>query len=239
MGKKSRKIDKAEVAASYAAGGALAKKKKKPIRETIEAIIIALVLAMVIRAFGVQAFKIPSSSMEDTLLIGDHILVSKFAYGMQVPRPATITVWGMSVPFFETQLKPIWGSIERGDVIVFRFPGDRTKDYIKRVIGLPGDKVEVKNKKIYINKKLWEDNVGVFKGSQGGRSDMADNFGPYTVPKENVFVMGDNRDRSFDSRFWGPVGINDIKGKAFIIYFSWDKRNGTGIRFSRFGDSIK
>lgn len=239
MGKKTKKVSKAEAAASYATGGAAPKKKKKPVRETIEAVIIALILAMLIRAFCVQAFKIPSSSMEDTLLIGDHILVSKFAYGMQVPRPATITVMGMRIPFFETQLKPVWGTIERGDVIVFRFPGDRTKDYIKRVIGTPGDKVEVKNKRIFINGKKWEDHVGVFKGSQGGGSDMADNFGPYTVPDDKVFVMGDNRDRSFDSRFWGPVGINDIKGKAFIIYFSWDKRNGTGIRFGRFGDSIK
>ncbi|VAV83783.1 Signal peptidase I [hydrothermal vent metagenome] len=239
MGKRSKKKEQAEAAAKYAAvGGKAGKKKKKPVRETIEAIIIALVLALVIRAFCVQAFKIPSSSMEDTLLIGDHILVSKFAYGMQVPRPAMITVMGMSIPFFETQLKPVWGSIERGDVIVFRFPGDRTKDYIKRVVGTPGDKVEVKDKRIFINGKFWDDKVGVFKGSQGGRADMADNFGPYTVPEGKVFVMGDNRDRSFDSRFWGPVSINDIKGKAFIIYFSWD-HNGGGVRFSRFASSIK
>ena len=239
MGKRSKKKEQAEVAASYAAGGtAPKKKKKKPLRETIEAIIIALVLALVIRAFCVQAFKIPSSSMEDTLLIGDHILVSKFAYGMQVPRPAMITVMGLSVPFFETQLKPIWGSVKRGDVIVFRFPGDRNKDYIKRVIGISGDKVEVKNKRIFINGKAWEDKVGVFKGSQGGRAEMADNFGPYTVPDGKVFVMGDNRDRSFDSRFWGPVEINDIKGKAFVIYFSWNHDDG-GARLGRIGDGIK
>lgn len=238
MGRKSKKASDVEAVENNMTEAAAGKKKKHPVRETVEAIIIALLLALVIRTFCVQAFKIPSSSMEDTLLIGDHILVSKFAYGMQVPRPATISVFGVSVPFFETQLRPVWGSIERGDVIVFRFPGDRTKDYIKRVIGTPGDKVQVRNKRIFINGKAWEDTVGVFKGSQGGRTDMADNFGPYTVPEDKVFVMGDNRDRSFDSRFWGPVGINDIKGKAFIIYFSWNK-NGGGVRFGRFGDGIK
>jgi len=238
MRKRSKKKEQAEVAANYAAGGKVVKKKKKPVRETIEAVIIALVLALVIRAFCVQAFKIPSSSMEDTLLIGDHILVSKFAYGIQVPRPAMIKVKGLSIPFFETQLRPIWGSVKRGDVIVFRFPGDRTKDYIKRVIGISGDKVEVRDTKIFINGKPWEDKVGVFKGSQGGRAEMADNFGPYTVPEDKVFVMGDNRDRSFDSRFWGPVSINEIKGKAFIVYFSWNN-NGGGVRFGRIGSGIK
>ena len=213
------------------------RRKKKVVRETAEAIVIALVLALVIRTFGIQAFKIPSSSMEDTLLVGDHILVSKFSYGIQVPHPAMIKVFGLSVPFFETRLKPVWGEIERGDVIVFRFPGDRTKDYIKRVVALPGETIEVRNKRIYINGKPWDDPYGVYKGSLGG-GDRADNFGPYTVPEGHVFVMGDNRDRSFDSRFWGPVDISEIKGRAFIIYFSWDHEKRR-IRFSRFADLIQ
>src|SRR3989338_4463347 len=113
---------------------------KGQIWETVEAIGIALILALIIRTFVIQAFKIPSGSMEDTLLIGDHIIVSKFAYGIQAPKPAMINVLGIRVPFFETRLVRSWGAIERGDIIVFRFPGDRSKDYIKRVIGLSGDK---------------------------------------------------------------------------------------------------
>ena len=207
-------------------------KVRRHLRELTEAIVIALVLAIIIRTFIVQAFKIPSSSMEDTLLVGDHILVSKFSYGIQVPKPAIIQVFGLSIPFFETELKPVWGEIKRGDVIVFRFPLDRTKDYIKRVIGLPGDRIEIKNKKIFINDKPWDDPYGVFKGGIEYDSMRANYFGPYTVPEGYVFVMGDNRDRSYDSRFWGPVPIKDIKGRAFLIYWSWNSNEHT-VRFNR------
>ena len=214
------------------------KNRKKQIRETVEAVAIALVLALIIRAFVIQAFKIPSGSMEDTLLIGDHIIVSKFAYGMQVPRPAMIEVFGLRVPFLETKLYNTWGSIERGDVVVFRFPGDRSKDYIKRAIGLPGDRVEINHRVIYINGKQMDDPFGVFKNGAGMGFDKMDSFGPITVPEGDVFVMGDNRDRSFDSRYWGTVPIYDIKGKAFIIYWSWDG-NGSWIRFKRIGQLIR
>ncbi|MBI5560487.1 MAG: signal peptidase I [Deltaproteobacteria bacterium] len=225
-----------EMEQSKKSGGGKGPKKKHFVRETIEAIAIALVIALFIRTFVVQAFKIPSSSMEDTLLIGDHILVSKFSYGFQMPRPAVISVFGLQVPFFETRLKPLWGGIKRGDVIVFRFPGDRTKDYIKRVVGLPGDKVEVRSKAIYINGDKWEDPYGIYKGTLG--EEGADDFGPYTVTEGHVFVMGDNRDRSFDSRFWGPVGFEDIKGRAFIIYFSWNS-DRHWVRFNRLAKLIR
>src|SRR4030067_2989743 len=119
------------------------KAKKGHFREIAEAVIVALVLALLIRTFFIQAFKIPSGSMEDTLVIGDHIIVSKFSYGLQVPRPAMVKVGGSTVPFLETRLVPAWGGIERGGVAVFRFPGDRVKDYNKRVVRLPGDKGEV------------------------------------------------------------------------------------------------
>jgi signal peptidase I len=141
------------------------KAKKGHFREIAEAVIVALVLAVLIRTFFIQAFKIPSGSMEDTLVIGDHIIVSKLAYGLQVPRPATVKLMGASVPFLETRLVPAWGGIEKGDVVVFRFPGDRSKDYIKRVVGLPGDRVEVRDKKIYINNEKWEEPFGVNKGA--------------------------------------------------------------------------
>ncbi|HXI09162.1 MAG TPA: signal peptidase I [Thermodesulfobacteriota bacterium] len=211
---------------------------KNNLREIAEAVVIALVLAILIRTFVIQAFKIPSGSMEDTLLIGDHIIVSKFAYGLQVPKPAMINLFGAQVPFFETTLVPSWGHVERGDVIVFRFPVDRDKDFIKRVVGLPGDKVELRNKVIYINGAKWDEHFGVNKGGMYGESTEKNiDFGPYVVPEGTVFVMGDNRDRSYDSRYWGPVPFKDIKGKALIIYWSWN-RDDHWVRFGRIGNII-
>ena len=233
------------------------KKKKGSLRETVEAVVIAIVLAVVIRTFVIQAFKIPSGSMEDTLLVGDHLIVSKFSYGIQVPRPAFIRVFGLWVPFFETQLVRTWGSVERGDVIVFRFPGDRemvkvgatvdfipapderearATDFIKRVIAVAGEEIEVVGRDIYINGEAFKDPYGVFKGNQWNYQGYG--FGPYIVPEGHVFVMGDNRNNSKDSRFWGPVPISDIKGKAFILYWSWDKE-ARWIRLSRFASIIR
>lgn len=185
-------------------------KSKSQIREWIESIAIALVLALFIRTFVVQAFKIPSGSMEPTLLIGDHLLVNKFLYGT-------------TIPFTDLNILPI-REPERGDVIVFIYPVDPTKDFIKRVVGLPGDKVEVIEKKVYINDKPVEDPYAHFADNMiipKGR-EPRDNFGPVIVPQESFFVMGDNRDRSYDSRFWGFVKKSEIKGKAFIIYWSWN-----------------
>lgn len=215
------------------------KRKKGHAREIVEAIAIALVLALIIRTFIIQAFKIPSGSMEDTLLVGDHIIVSKLSYGIQVPKPAMIKVLGTTLPFFETTLYRTWGEIERGDVVVFRFPGDRSKDYIKRVVGLPGDRVEIISRKIYINGEEWDDPYGISKGGVYGEEvERSVSFGPYSVPDGAVFAIGDNRDRSYDSRFWGPVPINDIKGKALLIYWSWNSDDGW-IRFGRIGQAIK
>lgn len=216
----------------------MAIRKKKQVREIAEAIVIALVLALVIRTFVMQAFKIPSGSMEDTLLVGDHIIVSKFAYGLQIPKSAEVNILGLNVPFLETKLIRTWGDIKRGDVVVFRFPGDRSKDYIKRVIGLPGDKVEMRDKVIYINGEKLSDPHSIYKGRLFGEDpEKTVNFGPYTVPDGFVFAMGDNRDRSYDSRYWGPVPIYDIKGRAIIIYWSWDKEDHW-VRFGRLGKII-
>jgi signal peptidase I len=195
------------------------------IREYGEAILIALVLALFIRTFVVQAFKIPSGSMEATLQIGDHILVNKFIYGVKIPFTHKTIVPGKEP--------------RRGDIIVFEFPKDPKKDFIKRVIGEPGDVIEIRNKKILINNKPIKENYGfyldpsVFPESVRPR----DNFGPFTVPPQNYFVMGDNRDHSFDSRFWGTVDFPSVKGKAFIIYWSWDKEN-FGVRWKRIGRVI-
>ena len=185
-------------------------KKKSVFREYVEAIGIAILLALFIRTFVIQAFKIPSGSMLPTLLIGDHLLVNKFIYGIRVPFSGKILV-----PLKDPK---------SGDIIVFKFPKDRSIDYIKRVVGEPGDKIEVKNKKLYRNGKLAEDPYAHYTSTVvlPGSVSPKDNFGPITVPEGKYFVMGDNRDNSSDSRFWGFVETNDVLGKAMIIYWSWD-----------------
>ncbi len=198
--------------------------KKKFIKEYIEPIVIAVLIALFIRAFIVQAFKIPSSSMEPTLLVGDHLLVNKFIYGIRIPYT--------DIKFFQYK-RP-----QRGDIIVFIFPKDRKKDFIKRVIGTEGEKVVILHNKIYINEKLIDDPWGQFTMP---RSTIED-YGPVKVPEGSLFVMGDNRDNSQDSRFWGFVKISEVKGKAFIIYFSWDSNAENPlnkIRWTRFGKLIR
>jgi signal peptidase I len=183
-------------------------KKKSTFREYAEAAAIAVLLALFIRTFVVQAFKIPSGSMEPTLLVGDHILVNKFIYGIKIP-------------FIRTTLIPI-SEPSRGDVIVFIYPVDKSKDFIKRVIGLPGDTIRTEGKKIFINGKLYDDKHGLYRSSsRGGNPGNSPDFGPVTVPPDSYFVMGDNRDQSWDSRYWGYVPEESIKGKALIIYWSW------------------
>jgi len=185
-------------------------KKKSLIREYAESIAIAILLALVIRTYLVQAFKIPSGSMEDTLAIGDHLLVSKFIYGTKVP--------------FSDKRVLTLRDPRRGDVIVFEYPEDPSKDFIKRVVGTPGDVVEGKEKKVYVNGKLYENPHEVHKEKDIIPKEMnpRDTFGPVTVPDNSYFVMGDNRDRSYDSRFWKFVKRDQIKGLAFIKYWSWD-----------------
>lgn len=209
-------------------------KKKSIAREYTEAILIALLLALLIRTFIVQAFKIPSGSMETTLLIGDHILVSKFAYGTHIPN---------EIPFLDIKLFDdivLFSSIpERGDIIVFKFPKDERRDFIKRTIGLPGDLLEVRRQKVYINGKPYED---AHARHTDPASDSAlvprDDFGPILVPDNHVFVMGDNRENSQDSRYWGFLNIEKIRGKALMIYWSWD-RVENWVRFERFGKILE
>lgn len=185
-------------------------KKKNIYREYAESIAIAILLALVIRTYLVQAFKIPSGSMEDTLAIGDHLLVNKFIYGTKLP-------------FSDNRVLKIRDP-RRGDVIVFEYPEDPSKDFIKRVIGTPGDVVEEKDKMVYVNGKLYVNPHEVHKEKDIIPKEVnpRDNFGPITVPPSSYFVMGDNRDRSYDSRFWGFVPMDKIKGLAFIKYWSWD-----------------
>ncbi|MDP8221975.1 MAG: signal peptidase I [Candidatus Lernaella stagnicola] len=213
------------------------------VREYAEIIIVALLLAMVIRTFIVQAFKIPSASMVPTLLVGDHILVTKSLYG--IPIPFTDTKIRLSDP-------------ERGDIIVFKWPKDPRTDYIKRIIGLPGDKIEISGTDLYVNGQLvpktmtgeldYSDPRGYRQDSNVYRETSDENeytvlydkrahrFDSFstTVPEDHYFCMGDNRDHSKDSRFWGFVPYGYIKGKALIIYFSWPWR-----QLTRFGHILE
>jgi len=190
-------------------GNGSKRKRKSALREYAEAAAIAILLALFIRTFVVQAFKIPSGSMEPTLLIGDHILVNKFIYGVKLP-------------FIRKTVIPV-SEPERGDVIVFIYPVDPGKDFIKRVIGVPGDKVEIIDEKLFVNDQPYLHDPGVYaeRPTHIGNPGSKYNFGPVTVPEDQYFVMGDNRDHSYDSRFWGFVPESSIKGEAFMIYWSW------------------
>lgn len=195
-------------------------------REWAEAIIVALLLALFIRTFFVQAFKIPSGSMLPTLQIGDHLLVNKLLYGIRVP-----IVGKRYFDFFAP---------ERGDIIVFVFPEDPAKDFIKRVVGIPGDVLEIREKKLFRNGQMVDDGDEPYAQylDQSQNKVPRDNWGPETVPEGNVFVLGDNRDRSYDSRFWGFVPFENIKGKAVVIYWSWDGEE-TWVRFNRIGNLLQ
>jgi len=188
----------------------MGKNRKTIIKEYTKAIFIAIIIALFIRTFIVQAFKIPSGSMIPTLQIGDWLLVNKFIYGIKIPLTRKTLI-----PVKEPQ---------RGDIVVFIYPMDRTKDFIKRVIGVAGDAIEIRNKKIYINGSPFDDTYGVFTDSLILPRSMQprDNFGPVKVPEGHIFAMGDNRDNSYDGRFWGFVNLKDVVGKAFIIYWSWN-----------------
>jgi signal peptidase I len=207
-----------------------AKKKKSSIRETIEAIVIAFLIAIVIRTFVIQAFKIPSGSMIPTLLVGDHILVNKFLLGTPVDIPFT------NINLFHM---PGLRNPKRGDVIVFKYPEDPKRDFIKRVIGIGGDVVMEKDRNVYVNgRKLVEPYIQhVDNEIKPGQFDRRDNFGPIVVPKGSVFVMGDNRDQSYDSRYWGFVDDLEVKGKAIVIYWSWNS-DKSWPRFNRIGKLI-
>ncbi len=183
--------------------------KKSGLRENTEAIIVAIILALFIRTFIIQAFKIPSGSMLQTLQIGDHILVNKFIYGVKMP-------------FNRSTIIPIKNPA-REDIIVFKYPHDPKKDYIKRVIGVGGDVIQIRDKQVYVNNEPMgiRDYVMITDGNMHSPDfSPRDNFGPITVPEDSLFVMGDNRDNSADSRFWGFVNLKAVKGKAFIIYWS-------------------
>ena len=186
-------------------------RRKSLVREYAEAIFIAVLLALVIRQAGVQAFTIPSGSMMDTLLVGDYILVNKFLYGAELP-------------FTDTHL-PGFRKPERGDIVVFKYPNDESRDFIKRIVAVAGDTVQVQDNRVMLNGRPIEEpyiRPGSIPSIPSGHCGYLYGCNPLVVPSGSYFVMGDNRDNSQDSRYWGFVRREKIRGKAFLIYWSWN-----------------
>ncbi|MCJ7497727.1 MAG: signal peptidase I [candidate division Zixibacteria bacterium] len=198
------------------------KKKKSILREYIESFGIALLLALMIKTSVVEAYKIPSGSMEDTLLIVDFLLANKFIYGSRLP-----------IPFTNIHL-PALREPKAGDIVIFKYPQDQRVNYIKRCVAVAGEEIQIKDKVLYINGKEFINpptskftDRGILPTGIGNR----DNFGPYVVPKGYIFMMGDNRDNSYDSRFWGPLDRKLVLGKAMIIHYSWEPdQNAPAVR---------
>ena len=187
--------------------------RKSTAREYFESIVIAVILALFVRTWVVQAFKIPTGSMENNLLIGDHLLVNKFVFG---PEPSALA----------RTLLPV-RDIRRQDIVVFKYPDQPERDFIKRVIGLPGETIELRNKKVFVNGNALDEPYVHFLDTGHGASevtsfDVRERYGPVTVPPNQYFVMGDNRDNSQDSRYWGFLPRDLVKGKALVIYWSYE-----------------
>ena len=204
--------------------------QKSTTREYFESIVIAVILALFVRTWVIQAFKIPTGSMEQNLLIGDHLLVNKFVYA-----PAATAA--------ERMLLPI-GEYQRGDVLVFKYPEDPERDFIKRLIGLPGETIELRQSRVFINgEPIAEPYLDAMR--QGGHMppDIRGTFGPQVVPEGHLFMMGDNRGDSQDSRYWGPLPVGYVKGKAFVLYWSYNSEGefysdaGIGATLRRLGSA--
>ena len=211
-----------EAPASVEAGAPA--RRKSLVREYAEAIFIAVLLALVIRQAGVQAFTIPSGSMMETLLVGDYILVNKFLYGAELPFS------DIHLPGFRTP--------ERGDVVVFKYPNDESRDFIKRIIAVGGDTVQVQDNRVKLNGRPIEEpyvRPGSIPAVTSGHCGYLYGCDPLVVPPGSYFVMGDNRDNSQDSRYWGFVRREKIRGKAFLIYWSWNGESHWP-RWSRLGN---
>ena len=221
----------------------IANVRKSAAREYLEAFGIALIIALVMRASFVQAYVIPSGSMIPTLQVGDHILVNKIRYGLRLPN----SIFGLKVPAlpmgrYLCRLEPVL----RGEVIVFVSPVDPTIDLIKRVIAIPGDTVMVRSGRIFLNGRAMDDPHAHYVVSDQNRTPVQienprDNFGPVTVPPGKLFAMGDNRDNSFDSRYWGFASLDSVEGRAILVYWSWDTAANAAIppvRWRRFGHLV-
>jgi signal peptidase I len=200
--------------------------KKSVVREYTESLIIAVVLALFVRTFVFQAFKIPTGSMEPNLLIGDHLIVNKMIFA-----PTATPIERAILPTRD---------VRRGDIIVFKYPEEPERDFIKRVIGLPGDRLELRSKALYINDQPLQEPYAHYATPPtidefGASGDLRESYGPVTVPEGQYFMMGDNRDNSEDSRYWGFLPASYVKGNALFIYFSFD----SGLRWERLLDRVR
>jgi signal peptidase I len=200
--------------------------KKSVLREYTESLIIAVVLALFVRTFVFQAFKIPTGSMEPNLLIGDHLIVNKMIFAP--------TAMGVERALMPTR------DIRRGDIAVFKYPEEPERDFIKRVIGLPGDRLELRSKVLYINDQPLPEPYAHYAlpaspDASGASGDLREFYGPVTVPQGQYFMMGDNRDNSEDGRYWGFLPAGYVKGKALFIYFSFD----SGLRWERLLNTVR
>ena len=213
-------------------------RRKSVFREYTETIVIVVAAVLFLRAFVVQAYNIPSGSMMPTLEVGDRIFVNKLSYGVRLPDLNWLPFAGCVDLSRGTHVAE-WAVPERGDVVVFVYPQDRCRDFVKRVVGVPGDEVLIRNKKLHINGQAVEDLHAHFEdpGIVRGAGHVRDNLGPLKVPADHLFVMGDNRDRSLDSRFWGLVPIDDVHGRAVVTYWSWDAENSR-LRWRRIGRPV-
>ncbi len=200
--------------------------KKSVVREYAESLIIAVVLALFVRTFVFQAFKIPTGSMEPSLLVGDHLIVNKMIYSPSAT--------GLERAVLPTR------DVRRGDIVVFKYPEEPERDFIKRVIGMPGDRLELRSKVLYINDEALEETWAHYAAPASGETfgaslDLREAYGPVTVPEGQYFMMGDNRDNSEDSRYWGFLPASYVKGKALFIYFSFDN----GLRWERLLNPVR
>jgi signal peptidase I len=212
--------------------------KRQFVKEYVKSIFFAVFLAVLIRATLVQAYHIPSGSMEDTLLEGDYVLGDKLTFGTQVPD--RLPILNVKLPSLRM---PGFRNPQPGDLVIFEFPEDPSRDFIKRCVAVAGQTVEVRGKVLYIDGKPVDNEPGVKyvdERIRPRRFSARDNFGPYTVPPGSIFVMGDNRDNSYDSRFWGTVSLSKVKAHPLIIYFSWDGAASviSKIRWGRLGKLV-
>jgi len=202
--------------------------QKSRLRQNVESLTLAVLVALTVRSSVVEAFWVPSGSMLPTIQIGDHLFVNKMAYGFHIPFTSYEVVH--------------WGDVGRDDIVVFLSPakgdnGEGRIDLIKRVIAVGGDTVEIRNKQLYVNGDKVDDSHANFLDARHQSVPTRDNFGPITVPPGKIFCLGDNRDHSHDSRYWGFADTADVKGKATFIY--WSRASGELPRWERFGKVLR
>jgi signal peptidase I len=200
---------------------------RSSLREWVKAIVFSVLFVVTFRGVVAQAYQIPTGSMENTLLVGDYLFINKMLYGSEID----IGLGGKRLLYYRL---PAFRDPKRGDVIVFRYPENPRQDFIKRCVAVAGQTILIRHKELYVDGVRQEEPYAIHidpKEMSRGMSNR-DNFGPFVVPEGHIFMMGDNRDNSHDSRFWGALPVELVKGKAAVRYFSWDNQKHS-VRFER------